>query len=294
MQGRWHLLLALLSSLLFVSGALCIKRAGELKAGVAWTNLLTNLATALLFAPLWWWLDGPGQPLRHWWQPLAAAALLVGGQAVAFLAFNRGDVSVATPVLGVKTVLVALFTSLVLAQQVSWRLWLGAGLSSLAVGLLNRTEPTSHSRLSLTVGAALTAAGCFALFDVLVQKWAPAWGTGRLLPLLSLAAAGLSLAGAGQFWAPGRAVPAAAWPWLLAGCGLMALQNLVLITTLAVFGEATAINIVYASRGLWSVLAVWAVGHWFGNPEQRLGRRVLTWRLAGAALMVAAIALVLV
>jgi hypothetical protein len=34
------------------------------------------------------------------------------------------------------------------------------------------------------------------------------------------------------------------------------------------------------------------VGHWFANPEQHLGRRVLVWRLAGAVLMVLAIALV--
>lgn len=291
MHGRWHLVLALVSSLLFVSGALCIKRAGTLGAGIRWTNLVTNWATAVLFAPLWC-LGGPGQPPSSWWQPVLGAGLLVGGQAVAFLAFHRGDVSVATPVLGIKTVLVAAFTTLVLAQQVSWRLWVAAALSSLAVGLLNWTESSGAARIGRTVGAALGAAGCFALFDVLVQKWAPSWGTGRLLPLLSLAAALLSWGWLPRFWTGEHAVPKAAWPWLLAGGGLMAVQNLVLITTLAVFGEATAVNIVYASRGLWSVVAVWAVGHWFANPEQHLGRRVLVWRLAGAVLMVLAIALV--
>ena len=49
----------------------------------------------------------------------------------------------------------------------------------------------------------------------------------------------------------------------------------------------------YSSRGLWSVLAVWGVGHWFSNREQHLGSRVLVWRLLGAILMMAAIMLVL-
>jgi len=44
---------------------------------------------------------------------------------------------------------------------------------------------------------------------------------------------------------------------------------------------------------LWSVLAVWWVGHWFRNEEQALGAAVLRSRLAGAGLMLAAIALVM-
>jgi hypothetical protein len=61
---------------------------------------------------------------------------------------------------------------------------------------------------------------------------------------------------------------------------------------LAVYGKATSANVVYASRGLLSVLLVWMIGHWFMNQEQQLGARVLRWRLFGAALMLSAIVLV--
>ena len=40
------------------------------------------------------------------------------------------------------------------------------------------------------------------------------------------------------------------------------------------------------------MIAVWLVGHWFANEEQKLGPRVLRSRLAGAVLMLAAISLV--
>ena len=56
---------------------------------------------------------------------------------------------------------------------------------------------------------------------------------------------------------------------------------------------ATLANIIYSIRGLFSVLAVWAIGHWFTNDEKHLGASVLRLRLLGAALMVAAIVLVL-
>ena len=52
-------------------------------------------------------------------------------------------------------------------------------------------------------------------------------------------------------------------------------------------------NIVFSARGLFSVVLVWAVGHWFASEERHLEPRVLRARLAGAALMIGAIALVL-
>ena len=54
-----------------------------------------------------------------------------------------------------------------------------------------------------------------------------------------------------------------------------------------------AVNVVYSVRGLFSVLLVWWVGHWFTNTESHAGRRVLLARLAGAVAMLGAIALVL-
>jgi hypothetical protein len=42
------------------------------------------------------------------------------------------------------------------------------------------------------------------------------------------------------------------------------------------------------------VLAVWLVGHWWGNTERHAGRVALAWRLAGAALLLAAIVVAVV
>ena len=74
----------------------------------------------------------------------------------------------------------------------------------------------------------------------------------------------------------------------------MAAQAMVLISTLAIFQDGTAVNVIYNLRGLWSVAAVWFVGHWFGNEERQLGRETLGWRLAGAVVLSAAVVLVFV
>jgi len=52
-------------------------------------------------------------------------------------------------------------------------------------------------------------------------------------------------------------------------------------------------NLLYSSRGIWSVALVWGAGSAFGNTEGEAGRSVMLRRLAGAGLMLAAIALVL-
>jgi hypothetical protein len=96
------------------------------------------------------------------------------------------------------------------------------------------------------------------------------------------------------FRAPVSAIPRVAWPWLMSGCVLIGVQSLMFVMVIVKFRNATATNVIYSSRGLWSVVAVWVIGHWFANREQHVGASVLRWRLAGALLMMTAIALVMV
>jgi hypothetical protein len=57
------------------------------------------------------------------------------------------------------------------------------------------------------------------------------------------------------------------------------------------FGEATLVNILYATRGMWTVATVWTVGHWFGNDERGQGHAVMGRRLIGSAVLVGAVVL---
>jgi drug/metabolite transporter (DMT)-like permease len=287
MTTRWHLLFPLCSSLLYVLGAVLLKRATMGGVGVWRAAIAGNLVGALFFMPLWL-LGGPGQPVERWWQPAVVALLILIGQCLTLVSLMRGDVSVATPVLGAKVVLVAFFTTAIGGQAVPSKLWVAAALSTLAIGLLNWSGGGRHHDLALTVGSAFLAATAFALFDVLVMSWAPAWGAGRFLPIMSGFTACYSVALLPLAREPMRLATPRVWQWLIAGSVMVALQGVVLVTTVAVFGDATAVNIVYSARGIWSVVLVWIAGTWMGAEALR-SNRVLGGRLVGAALMSVAI-----
>jgi drug/metabolite transporter (DMT)-like permease len=288
------LLLPLACALIYVFGALTVRRAAALGVGVWRTSFLSNWIIALLFIPVWFRAGGQWHPLADYWQPAVTAALFFGGQALTFLALNRGDVSVITPVMGTKVILVALFSSLLRVGEVPLQWWLGALLSTAAIGLLHLGEKSGRRHIGPTVLLAFGSAASFSLGDVLVQKWVPAWGLGNYLPPMFLFVGLLSSAFVPFFHAPLRALNAAAWRWVAPGAFLMAINNAGVILALVIVGSATAVNIIYSVRGLFSVLLVWSIGHWFANEEKHLARGVLGLRLFGAALMVAAIVLVLV
>lgn len=289
---RWHLTFPFIASLLYVAAALFLKRAQQLGAGPMRTTFVSNVTAALVFTAVLP-LGGPGQPWTQLWQPGIVALLFIAGQVLTMLALARGDVSVATPVLGAKTVFVAWFTTLLLATRLPWQLWTAAALSFGAVTLLN-CAPGAGGRGNLwrTILFSLLAASAYALFDVLVQKWAPHWGAGRFLPIMFGLAAVISCVFVPFFREPLSQMPRAARPALAGGALFLSLQALALVSGVAIFGDATAMNVIYSARGVWSVVAVWLIGHWFMNEEGRLGGRILRWRLAGAALMCAAIVLV--
>ncbi|ATC64127.1 hypothetical protein CMV30_09260 [Nibricoccus aquaticus] len=291
-----HLLIPLGSAMGYVLAVLLVKRSADYGVGIFRTTFVSNIAMGVCFAPLWL-LGGPGQPWSLIWQPLAAGALFFVGQFFTFIAQTKGDVSVATPMMGVKVLMVALASTLLLTDSIPLKWWFAAALSTLGVALLGRASGASgaqkHQRVLMTMLCAAAASTAFATADVLIQKWGRAWGGGRFLPIMFGGVALASFALIPFFREPLRAVPRDAWRWLIPGTILMALQAAGLGLTMAIWGDATAANIVYSSRGLWSVIAVWLVGHWFSNREQHLGAGILRWRLAGATAMLAAIVLVM-
>lgn len=286
-------LIPLACAVMYVIGALAVKRATAFGVGVWRTSFLSNLVLAVLFVPVWFRYGGQVHPVADYWQPAVTALFFFAGQALTFLALSRGDVSVTTPVMGTKVILVALFSSLLRVGEVPLQWWIGAGLSTAAIALLHFGGESRHRNVGRTVLLAFASAASFSFSDVLLQKWVPAWGAGNYFPPMFLLVGLLSCAFVPFFRAPLTAMPANAWRWVGPGAGLLAVNNAVFVLAIVLAGGATVANIIYSVRGLFSVVAVWAIGHWFTNDEKHLGARVLRLRLVGAGLMVAAIVLVL-
>lgn len=284
----------LIAALIYAFGALVLKRSSELGIGLWRTTFVANFIVAGLFSLLWL-LGGPPVQRELLWQPGIIAMCLFFGQISQFIALEKGDVSVAVPVFGLKVILVAFLTPVLIGEAVGVKLWIAALLSVIGIAFLNRKDQGKSPRgLGITLISGGVGAICFAVFDVLVQKWGPHWGVGRLLPIIFWLNALLSCGLIFRFSAPLSAIPKQGWAWLSGGSVLLGTQSIIFVSTLAVYGKATSANIMYASRGLLSVALVWMVGHWFANREQQLGKSVMRWRLAGALMMMSAIVLVVI
>ncbi len=283
------LILPALSALLYALGAHFFK----LAMGVgAWrVTFLCNLTMAVCYLPLLL-VAGGGQGGGKWFEPVVAGSLFFLGQVFTFRAIQTGDVSVATPVMGTKALFVTALATVLTPQPVPVTTWVAAALTALAIALLGIGKRNQQGRLVATILLAGTSAFFFAVTDVLVQHWAPGWGAFRFIPAMFLVTGALSFTLIPKFSAPLGAIPRQSWGVLLTGCALIALQALGMAITLAVYGRAPEANIIYGSRGLWSVLIVLAASRYLDHGERNLGRATLTARMLGSLLLIVAIALI--
>lgn len=286
-SGTMHLLLPLLASILFVCGLILIKRAGAAGAGSVTTLFMANQFSAAAFSLLWV-LGGTPQPWTMLWQPAVIAALFMLGLMFTFLAIERGDVSIATPVFGLKVLLVAVLLTSVGQERLPAQVWYAAMLATAGIGLIQWTGRHHPRRIVFTIVLALSAATMYATFDVLVQRWAPSWGAGRFLPTVYWIVALMSLAMLPWVNWSKLAKPEVRRP-LIPGAALIAVQAVCIVVTVAVFGDAARVNVVYALRGLWGVGLAWIVARFWGGAEAELDRAVLVTRLVGAGLLTTAV-----
>lgn len=288
------MLIPLGSGAVYAIAALYLKRATEEGAGPWRTAFITNWVQALVFAPFWF---AGGKPFEwlHLGHAIIAGVAFFIGQVFTFLALSRGDVSVTTPVLGSKVIFVALLTVILVGETIPSTWWSAAILTALATALLGGggkrgTARSKAAKASLLY--AFPAALAFATTDVLQQKWAGAWGFGHFAPVMFLTVAVLSFGLVPFFHGPLHALPSTTWRVLIPGALLLSIQASGIAFTIITFGAATAVNILYNTRAVWSVILVWTVGHWFQNTESSHGHGVMGRRLFGAILLLVAIVLV--
>ncbi|TWU56655.1 EamA-like transporter family protein [Rubripirellula tenax] len=296
------------AALLYTLGILMLKRSTDWKPGPWRTTLFCNWVTAIIFLPMLWW----GEPVHDWslwWQPVVSGGFFAAGQTLVVLALTRGDVSVATPMLGLKILFVAVLLACFTDQSPSARTWPAAGLAVVAVACLSfrgqslvpgsakddgsKASRFAMGKLSYTVITSIAAAVAYATFDSTVQVWAPRFCAATFLPLVMISSATFSLGMIPMLEGRFRDIPRPTWRWLLPGAALTGLQSVFLTYAIGTWGHAAATNVVYSSRGLWSVLAVVFVGQFFSREEYHAPRSVQAMRLLGALLIMIAIALIL-
>ncbi len=231
-------------------------------------------------------MGGTMQPATSLWQPAIIGALFLAGQLFTFLAVARGDVSVAAPVLGVKVLIVPALSPLFVDDELSSKVWIAAAVAVVGIGFVQaRDKSIERSLIVASVGYAMLAACAMTLFDLLIQRWAGAWGAGYLLPIAFAFAALFSLTFVRLADRPAELRQRGVIRPLAIGCVLMAVQAVGMTVTLGLYGDATRVNIVYSLRGLWGVLLTWFLARHLVGSENTPSNRTMTMRLIGAVLI---------
>lgn len=280
------IIIPLCSALGYTFAAMMLKRAMD--GGHPWRVVfIVNLLGAVLFQT---WLLHGGEPftatnVTH--AVLAGTAFFIG-QVFTFIAISRGDISIATPVLGTKVVFVALFVFLA-KGQLDPKLWAATFLTTLALALLGGEWQANRQRLLVSVVFAFLASIAFAATDVMQQLWVPAFGFGHFGPVMFATVGLLSFALIPFFSAPLSQMPRPMVKWAFSGGLLLAIQAMGIAYCIAEYHQVTVTNVLYNTRGLWSVALVWVVGHWFSNTEKHVGKAIMTRRLIGALILLAAV-----
>ena len=297
------LLLPLGAGFIYACGAIAVKRSLEAGLSGSWVNFFCNIVLALLFQ-IFWFFPGSRITPSSMMGPAACGALFFLGQISTFRALSSGDVSVATPLLGIKVILVALFSLFIIGRALPASWWFASLLASFAIALISYSPGGSHRRLSSTICWSLAAAALFALTDVFVQYWVTLTDYSRFAPLMFGVTGLLSFLYLPALLKRKRHCKDSPAPthltksaiiWLAAGAFLLSLQALGIYSAIGLYRSATMTNILYGSRCLWSVLIAWTLGALAGDciPSDRNRSSIMRWRLAGALLLFVAMVLVL-
>ncbi|MES2709173.1 MAG: hypothetical protein V4726_21435 [Verrucomicrobiota bacterium] len=279
-------MIPLLAGAVYAGASMLFKQAYAAGADSRAVFLWVNLTGMLMFMPLF--LLESGLPaMGEWWKPAVMALLFYTGHWTTFAAIKAGDVSLVTPLMGTKVVLTAVVASAVSRTMLPGGLWVAALLTTVGILILGARD-LRRAASAAAVGWCLLSAAVFAVADVFIGHWAAGFGRPGFLASTFLLLGVFSLFSA-KFRLSALRMPAAARRYVFQGAVLVMGQSMAMAMGLAWFNDPAAMNILYGTRGLWSLVLVWFAGRWFGNTERHTARGAMGLRLTGSLLILAAV-----
>lgn len=286
-----YLVMPAIAAVVYAAGALFFKEAFRRGAGTLHTFVVTSWVMALFFGPFIFWEKG----VIEWnliFYPVTTAVAFFVGHWITFAAIRVGDVSLVTPVMGTKSVFVAFFAWFIFGIHIPAGMWFAALLTAIGIYILGKTDiKSSYRRMPLATGLTICSSACFGVCDALVQEWAPVFGVKAFLSILFVTVALLATGLVPFFEKPLRKLDRITLGWLLGGAILTGQQAILISLAVSLYHNATGVNVVYSSRGLWAIVLVWLTTVLIGKRTEESDSRKLMLRFVGALLMFIAILL---
>lgn len=274
----------------YALASLVLKRAMALGGGVLVLMVLGNLLTTLCFA-LILGLEGLLMAAEGVaWAVLGGLGFLAG-QVFSVWAVKSGEVSVQTPLMGAKTVIVAVLSVGLGIESLGWMGWLSVMVSMLAVFLIAGGTLAAIRNHIKTLFIVIGACVGFGVTDIVVAAQAKVYGTQSFIMLVVLVAGGLSPLFL-LFRDKRQKLSLGSWRMAVFGGLLIAMQALGMNLAIGYYEQPTVTNVIYSSRGVIGVGLVWLIGNWFTNVEIiTTPPSIMRKRLIGSVLILLAVAL---
>ncbi len=284
----FFLLVPLGAAILFAISSLYFKRGYDAGASTEASFHWANIIGMPIFLPLFFSHASPFEWMDLW-KPAITAVLIYIGSWCTFAAINKGDVSLVTPVMSLKVIFVALCAYVIIGTRLGPALWLAAALATAGVFASGFQEMKRSPESTTAIILCVLSAVFFGLSDVLINLWAPSCGGTIFLAAIPQFIGVISLLALRAPFSRPWCIPSVSRSSVVLGSVLLCLQGLAMGLALT-FRDPTRANILYSTRGLWSLILIWAVGRWFANNErQTAGSQVMAWRFIGGLLILASV-----
>ena len=281
-------LLAFTAGAFYACSALLCKRGLELGAGTIRSLIFSNWIMAAFFLPYPFVLGSTPD-----WYDFQAGVLLgfifFLSQCACFFALQKGDASMVTPIMGSKSIFVALFVmSFGLTGTPSSETWIAVMFAACAVALIGWPEKGGKiCKTAISLGL-LTAAG-FGLTDSLVPYLAQKSTPEHVIFVMFTTVGGMSFfllpLVEGRFFESRKKADF----WMFASCIPMGIQAILMSMAIAFYQVPAEANVFYACRGIWAILLASWLGKHIGLEEGFMTKPIVVRRMLGALLLIAGI-----
>ncbi len=284
----WKLSILPIIAALFYSLSVVLVKAASGEGGVRATSMLaaTNLMLAVVFVPVALCADLP--PAGELWEPLIVGIFFALANYTTFLCAHYGEVSLMTPIMGVKVLLVFAAAAVIAGVACSPAMLAAGVLCCAAVFIMGFDKSSlAGGKLLPTIALALTTCTFYALCDVLVCFLGKSFDPFSFLGMTSVVLAVSSLPFMRQMCADFRPSNKSAGAGL-AAAAFMAFESMLMFRALAGGLDAGLCNIFYNTRGLMSIALVYFLANKYPELE-KLSRASAQRRIFGSIMILVAV-----
>ena len=289
---KTQLLLFPIAAALFYALSVIFAKIASKKGSVSPTSMLaaTNLAIMFVFLPFVFLSSDID--FTHIWRPAIVGLFFALGNYATFLCAKYGQVSLMTPIMGVKILFVFATASALSGILPSAEVFLSGVICAIAVFIMGYDKELlcGSSKIGKTLALALSTCFFYAVCDVLVQqlsgKYSPCVFLGLTSVFLAISSAPAVPKMFREFLSGGKTTLIA-----VLAAAFMAMESTLMFIALANNLDAGLCNIVYNIRGVMSVVLVYFMSGAYPELEH-LSRSSAGRRLLGSFMILGAIALV--